>query len=415
MAEIKIGNLEGAPDWYNTPLDQLHWDWTKDEEKELERYCEKILQNAEEEEMTPMQRFEATWEGKERDRLPIEVSVQVPFATRTLDSWADTLHPADLYRYPKLHVKAWLATAARFKLDIIYVYVITFTETLWGGNAKLGGYAAPQMVGEEPIKTMEDVEAVEVADPYLHAMYPGYLWTIRELRRIMDKYGVSKVMPLNISFCGDPMGSVGLGMVGFGPSMKLPKKNPELFRACMLKATEFSKRFGLACKNVCNPDALYMCSYMGTIPVDMGKGISNEYWMELYGEIGRTVKSPEGGGKPYISHMVGIPGWEVWQPFYVKHGAVGPGSFCGFWSGPEVDPEQTYGFAREHDLTQACTIDDHAMVAGELSKIDELIAARVKEAKKFNKHYLGLGSLDYWTPQPVLDYAMESCKKQGKF
>jgi len=148
MAEIKIGKLEGAPDWYNTPLDQLHWDWTKEEEKELERYCEKILQNSEEEEMTPMQRFEATWEGKERDRLPIEVSVQVPFATRSLDSWADTLHPADLYRHPKLHVKAWLATAARFKLDIIYVYVITFTETLWGGNAKLGEYAAPQMVGE---------------------------------------------------------------------------------------------------------------------------------------------------------------------------------------------------------------------------------------------------------------------------
>jgi hypothetical protein len=42
-----------GPSWYGTPLEQLYFEWSREEELELERYCEKILKNASEEEMTP--------------------------------------------------------------------------------------------------------------------------------------------------------------------------------------------------------------------------------------------------------------------------------------------------------------------------------------------------------------------------
>ena len=63
--ELKLGKMENGPDWYGTPLDKLHFEWSKEEELMIERFCNKILENCEEEEMTPLERFEATWEGTE--------------------------------------------------------------------------------------------------------------------------------------------------------------------------------------------------------------------------------------------------------------------------------------------------------------------------------------------------------------
>jgi len=64
MAKERV-RMENAPEWYNTPLDQLDFHWSHDEKVELERYCEKIHKNIAEEEMTPRERFRATLEGKE--------------------------------------------------------------------------------------------------------------------------------------------------------------------------------------------------------------------------------------------------------------------------------------------------------------------------------------------------------------
>ncbi|MCL4554308.1 MAG: hypothetical protein M1565_04130, partial [Actinobacteria bacterium] len=61
---LKLGTMENAPDWYGKSLDELDFEWSTEEELELERYCEKIIKNAEEEEMTPLQRYDATWAGK---------------------------------------------------------------------------------------------------------------------------------------------------------------------------------------------------------------------------------------------------------------------------------------------------------------------------------------------------------------
>ena len=94
--------MEGAPDWYGTPLDELDFEWSFEEELEVECYCPRILKNVAEEEMTPRQRFEATMEGRARDRLLLETLYFNLYAVRTLDSAADALKPVDVRRNPKL-------------------------------------------------------------------------------------------------------------------------------------------------------------------------------------------------------------------------------------------------------------------------------------------------------------------------
>jgi hypothetical protein len=58
--------FKGAPYWYGTPLDELDFEWSPEERLELERYCEKILENVAEEEMTPHQRFEVIMKRRAR-------------------------------------------------------------------------------------------------------------------------------------------------------------------------------------------------------------------------------------------------------------------------------------------------------------------------------------------------------------
>ncbi|TAK33991.1 MAG: hypothetical protein EPO21_11055 [Chloroflexota bacterium] len=411
--QLRLGKMENAPDWYGKSLDELHFEWSKEEELELERYCEKILKNAEEEEMTPLQRYEATWQGKEKDRLHIEVKYNVPYAVRTLDSFADAIKPGDLYKRPKLHIKGHLAAAARLKLDIINVYAISYTEELWGADGRMIDYGTPQQAGGPPIKTMEDIESVEVPDPKKDGLYPGYLWTVRELKRIMTKHGVDKVLPLEACFCGDPLGTAFMGMLGFGPGTVAVKKNPELFKACMDKATEWSIKFGSAVKEL-NPNGMYLCSFMGAFPPKM-KNIDNEWVLDCHGRIGKAV-GPNGEGKqPYLWHTLGSPGWELWMRLYAEHGALGPGSFGGWWVGPLQPHEQVFAYSREKDVYCGCSIDDHAVLDGDFPKIEELLAPRLKEAKLHPKHFCALGVIDYWTPQPVVDKLLELAKRLGRF
>lgn len=109
MAKPRV-RMENAPEWYDVPLDQLDFVWSHDEKVEIERYCEKIHKNIAEEEMTPRERFKATVEGKEKDRCYIwSVHLNV-YATRVLDGFDHSLLPIDVYRNPKLLVKAHLAT-----------------------------------------------------------------------------------------------------------------------------------------------------------------------------------------------------------------------------------------------------------------------------------------------------------------
>jgi len=382
----------------------------------IDRLCTKILENAEEEEMTPMQRFQATWQGKPKDRLFIDPNHMPPYAGRTLDSFADAIKPVDLYKHPKLCILAHLALTARFKLDMINWYTWCYTEELWGADARLVDYATPQQVGGPPIKTLEDLEGVEVADPKKHGLYPGYLWGVKELRRIMAKYGVDKVMPLAVSYCGDPLGTVHLGMTGFGPGMVMAKKDQPLFKACMEKAAEWSIKYGNAVKEH-NPDAIYLCSYMGAIPPKMGKKdkqVDNEWIINVTGKVGTALAAPE-GQQPYMYHQCGAAGWEEWMRLYYPNKAVGPGTFGGWWIGPEMPYEEVHAYSREMNLYCGCSIDDHTVLEGDMNDIEELLTPRAKLAKLHPKHCLALGVIDYWTPHSVFEKTLEMAKRLGKF
>jgi len=415
--QLRLGKMENAPDWYGTPLEKLHFEWSKEEELMIERFCEKILKNAEEEEMTPLQRFEATWQGKPKDRLYIDLLHMPNYAIRMLDSFADAIKPGDGYKHPKLNVLSHLATTARLKLDIINWYMWAYTEELWGADARMLDYATPMQLGDPPINTMEDIESVEVADPKKHGIFPGYLWAARETINIMKKYGVDKVMPIVLSFCGDPLGTMHLGMTGFGQGMVIPKKDQPLFKACMEKAAQWVIKLGKAVKEF-NPNALYLCSYMGAIPPvtkSGGKEIDNSWVADNVAMVGREVKAHLGQYIP-MYHLIGAAGFELWEPVYYERGAVGRSDgFDGWWLGPEMDPEHFYGFARERDFYCGCSIDDHALLNSDMETIEALLATRAKLAKLHPKHSLAFGTIEYWTPLPVIEKAVETAKRLGKF
>jgi hypothetical protein len=191
--------IEGQPKWYNVPLDKLNFEWSEEEKLELDRYCEKILKNIAKEEMTPLDRMWATIKGEPKDRMLIHGLPMQVWSTRTLDSWADAVKPIDIYQHPKLMVKAFLATVARFKFDFCLFYTTTYAEEYWGANVKQIEYGNQVIVGDTPINTVEDLMNMVIPDPTQFGVIPGYLWACRELRRIYDETGLSKVYPLYIA------------------------------------------------------------------------------------------------------------------------------------------------------------------------------------------------------------------------
>jgi hypothetical protein len=268
------------------------------------------------------------------------------------------------------------------------------------------------LVGDFPVKTLEDIEGVEVPDPKKHGLYPGYLWASREMMRIMKKYGVDKVMPVTLSFCGDMIGTVHLSMTGFTYGLQLPKKDPELFKVCMDKATEWTIKFGNAVKEL-NPNGMYLCSYMGCYPPKQGK-IDNEWILDCHGRVAKALSLGE-GKPPYLWHTLGAKGWMHWMRLYEHHGALGPNSFGGWYVGPEMPYEEVFEYGREKDLYCGCAIDDHIMLNGEWDAIEAQLAPRLKTAKLYPKHMCALGVIDYWTPQPYVDKILEMAKSLGKF
>ena len=222
--------LEGAPYWYGTPMEKLDFKWSPEEELEIERYCEVIMKNVEKEEMTPRARFDATLVGKTRDRLMLEAHYFNLFSIRTLGSAAGSFKPVDVCKNPKLLVKAHLATLAQYALDLPALYPISYTNELWGGRAQMMEYGNPGMIGDPPIKSVDDLEGLEAPDPRSDGLFPGYLWAIRETKRIFIQYGIAKVMPLWVSICVDPIGTVAMSMLGWSRFLRSLRNDAELCR-----------------------------------------------------------------------------------------------------------------------------------------------------------------------------------------
>jgi uroporphyrinogen-III decarboxylase len=402
----QFGELEGAPDWYGTPLDELNFEWSHEEKLEIERYCEKILQNIEEEGgMTPLERFKATLEGKLRDRVLINVLYGNVYGARTLDSAADALKPIDVYRNPKLWVKVHLATVARFKLDYANPFEISYGEEFWGGNAKMIEYGSPAVIGEPPIRSVEDLEGLVVPDPTKDGLFPGYLWSLRELRRICDEYGLSKVMPIFARICGDPHSIAMLYMMGWAPFARGLRRNPELCRRCLELATEWEIRYGQAVIDAAKPQALYMCAMTGAFAP---KG--NEWLADYWAEVGRAL-----GPQIPVTYGYGFSMTAPFLPVLWERGALGPGSFVGGLYDQQCDPERMLDFHREHDLYIASIGSYQTLLDGPVSAIEDEVKQLLESGKPYPRFSIAIGMVDYWTPPSHLDAAIAAAKKHGSY
>jgi hypothetical protein len=382
----------------------LDFQWSPEEKLEIERYCEKIHKNIAEEEMTPRQRFAATIAGKEKDRCFITTLPMNVYAVRTLDSAADALKPIDVYRNPKLLVKAHLAFTARFKADICFPYTLAYTEDLWGAKSKLIDYGNPVMVGDPPIKTVADLEGLEIPDPYKHGLYPGYLWAVREIKKILVEHDLDDKMEFQVSTCPDAVAIAMLGMTSISGLMIASRRDPELCQKCVDMADEFLLKYCQAVADL-GAHSMWICYGIGWLPV---KG--NEWTLDHHLKAAKAIS-------PLLPTLMtaSVAADLMWLPLIMERGIMGPGGYEG-WAAPiEVDPKRLIDYAREYNIYCNCMFSDKALLSGDLPVIEEQVKMLCDYGKSHPKFSLGTPGIDYWTPQHHVDAALEICKKYGKY
>ncbi len=248
--------VQDAPDWYDTPLDQLDFHWSHDEKVEIERICEKIHKNIAEEEMTPRERFYAVMEGKPKDRQFLSAPHANEYLARVLSAGGDSVKTVDIIRNPKLFVKGHLAALARFATDWPLYMIICYSGIgVFGGKVKLLENAQP-CTTEFPIKTMADFEGIESPDPKKDGMFPGYLWACREMKRIFDQYGLSKVMVIYSSMCPGVESMCQEALMGWNPFIMALRKDEECAKKAVETAQEFSIKLAKAIIEVSQPEAM---------------------------------------------------------------------------------------------------------------------------------------------------------------
>jgi uroporphyrinogen-III decarboxylase len=403
MAKPRI-RMENAPDWYDTPLDQLDFQWSPEEKLEIERYCEKIHKNIAEEEMTPRQRFAATIAGKEKDRCFITPLPMNVYAAKTLDSGADAVKPIDVYRNPKLLVKAHLAFTARFKSDICLLYTLAYSEDLWGGKSKLIDYGNPVMMGDPPIKTVADLEGLEVPNPKKHGLYPGYLWAVREIKKILVENDLDDKLEFQVSTCPDSVATAMLGMTSISGLMIASRKDPELCHKSVDLADKFVDDY---CQSVIDLGAhsMWICYGFGWLPV---KG--NEWVLDHHVKIAKAI----GPQLPTVITYT-VAGDMPWLPLIMERGIMGPGGYAG-WTGPvEVDYKKIIDAAREYNIYTSLMFSDKALLSGDMLVIEEQVKSFCDYGKSHPKFALGTSGIDYWTPQHHVEAALEICRKYAKY
>jgi len=401
----KQGILEGAPDWYGTPLDQLDFEWSEEEQLELRDYCHRIRQNLAEsgDKMTPLERWEASLEGRDRDRLFLEAYYFNPYAVRTLDVSGETFKPVDVCKDPKLLVKAHVATVARYGLDLPVLYPISYTGELWGATTAMMEYGNPALVGDYPIKSLADLEGLEVPDPRHAGLHPGYLWACREIRRLFADHGIDKVMPLSVCIGNDPLGTVGMSMMGWTEFVRACRKNPEICRRSMSLATEWTIRMGQAAIEA-GADCLVMCSQLGFIPP---KG--NEWILGDYVRMGKAL-----GSQVPCSYALTYEKAFDWFPAMCEQGAVGSGSFRG-WFCADMDYEKAIDLSRVNDVYCCCALPDKVLCYDSVSAIEDETEKRCRYGKSHDKFSIGIAAVDYTTPPENFAAAVAAAKRYGRF
>jgi len=402
------GVLEGAPEWYGKSLDELDFPWSREEELEIERYCEKILKNVAEEEMTPLERWKAQMTGKPKDRRFLPLMHMNVYVARTLDSYADALKPGDLYRNPKLLFKAYLATVARFKSDFPCLHVTSYNQELWGGRAAMGNWGNPDGKGDPPMKTLEDLEGLgDGPDPKEHGLYPGWLWVIREMRRIYDKYSLP--LPFWTSLGPDPTCSALLGMLGWTGFFIALRRNPELARRCSELGAHWNLKLAKALHEVARPDGMWVCQNTGMFPM---KG--NEWVADQLDQFVKDVKAfaPD----MHLSHGYSwLSGMFEWWDIMYERGAMAPDALDGGLGGDReaADWQKILDWHREHNLWISIGARNATLEKGPVSDIEEEIKMLYEYGKSHPKFSVGFIPI-YWMPPEFLDAGIAAAKKYGR-
>ncbi|MBU1055331.1 MAG: hypothetical protein KKC46_16140 [Proteobacteria bacterium] len=406
---VKIGEMKNAGPYYGKTLDELgEMEWRPEEERLIERYCEKIHKNISQEEMTPMERFKATCEGADRDRLFVEAYFYSTYTMRIYDAFSGALKAIDAYSFPQLLILSHLACIARFNPDNLHIGGFSYGENMFGAPAMMIEDGSPVFLMPMPIKTIEDMEGLEAPDPTKYGLFPQLLWTLREVRRIFDKYELSGKLPIEAECCGSAEHLAMHAMLGYEEFIRAMRNNPDLIKATIKLGTDFLISLGKALFEIGKVDMADLPENTGMFPTKGYEWVADEF-----ARLGKAVQTAAGPA-PFVHGMVFDKCYEWLQVFW-DAGALGPDSFDAVIVAGIENYERAIDFCKEHDLRVGSSPVAELSVKGPASAIEENYKKRCSILKNAKKGYVGAGPIDYWTPPEFMDVTIKAAKEYGKF
>lgn len=229
--------------------------FTASERMKIEKYIREIDKNIAKEEMTPLERYLAVEHHKMPDRVPVRLS-SMEHNSRSISCTIK-----EVLKNPKKAIMADLATVTRYGCDNVIPYAdphIIGTEEI-GAKIRYPEDGTAIFV-ESPVKTIKDVEKLEVPDPYADGKLPMVLEVIEYLKTsIGDKIHLQQHLNGPFGYAGDLRGPRNLLMDMI--------TNPNLVHALMEFCTEaaitISRAVQKAGANTFPFDAMAAPEYVG--------------------------------------------------------------------------------------------------------------------------------------------------------
>jgi len=406
---VNKGIMQDAPYWYGTHLDKLDFEWSRVDKLEIERYCEKIHKNIAGDEMTPYQRQQALIKGEPKDRQFVILMAATVNNTQVYNWTGDVIKPIDLFRNPKLWVKVHLYVLARMASDTLFCHSTCYSEDMWGGTAKMIDFGQPVSV-KTVVRTMEDLDALQVPDPRQDGIYPGFLWSVREIRRIFDEYELTGVVPILGSICPGLDTVVMMAMSGMATYLMSLRKNVEFCQRATDIAMEWNKRYAEALIDVAHPEWIQMCEFTGAYDARPHRWLADRML-----ELGTYIR----GLDPKMHLHFGMATYDrylEWMDVMQENGAVGVSGFDGGLTGcePWEKLKRIIDYHREHNLYLTAALPDEIMSRGSASDIEKG-AKELCEYSKSSPKFAPNSQSDFWAPTSNLEIAVKAFKEYGKY
>lgn len=379
-----------APPWWPNFEPE---DFSEVDLHEIERYCEKIIENVSKEKMTPKERWKVTKELGIPDRpLVIQMPCQHAVA-RVLDGWSDSLKPGlDMWWYPKLYVKANFCWVARFRDDWINLYGPWGFGTGWGGSykMKLLPYASPAPV-TNPVETEEDWGRIK---PPEHAASPEYLWTLRKTKEFMKKYGVADIMPLEGYFCPDAYAGV-FELIGLKNTMIYYRRKPDLIdKICKMINPLVIARAKAVLE--AGSDFVSCCSWSGIAGLETYKSF-DKYQLEVTKTLGASA----------FMWQYGFDQSSTLE-FQCQTGSMPYGWKCTHETPIDIQRQ----LATKYKKVFFPFIDPMVAVSGPPDKITATVKNNIK-AGAGPGYVFCHSAVDYWSKAEYIDLIMKTAKEYG--